>query len=183
MSNARDVASESEAQKLAWIEEHLAYELLMLRYVYRRLNEQQTQMEWNASFVAYAVYARNLYNFLRNEDTQNLKALDYVRNYKANVTDKSKGVFQRLRDQVFHLGKSRPTGKSDKKADLKDAEVALKWIEKHFADFIGRLNEPYSSRWKWQRAEPSNYIDVPGIWSTRSLPATIHTVVSGRKLD
>ena len=173
MSNERDGVSENERQKLAWVEEHLAYELLMLRYVHPKLAGPQTQMDWNALLVAFAVYARNLYYFLTNGDTQNLKACDFVPSFKAEKTDETKAVFQRLRDQVFHLGKSRPVGKSAKKAGLDDADAAFNWIEKHFAAFIDKLNEPYRSRWSWRRAEPANYIDVYGTVSTSNLPSMI----------
>jgi len=57
-----------EKQK-AYLQEHLPYELKMLRYTYGQLLQKQHCLSWNAHFESFAVHARNLVNFLTNGDT------------------------------------------------------------------------------------------------------------------
>jgi len=58
-----------------WLQQHLSYELLMLRHTHKQLHQVRidsvhNQLVWNANFGAFAVYARNLYLFLTNDKTR-----------------------------------------------------------------------------------------------------------------
>lgn len=55
-----------------YFNEHVLYELLMLRYSGQRLlsempNDGRTQLLWNAMFTAFNVSARNIYDFLHGD--------------------------------------------------------------------------------------------------------------------
>ena len=102
----------SENERVAWLHEHLNYELLMMRHTYKQLQAlpktAKDQLVWNANFGAFALYARNLYSFLTNDpDLRSFKASDYER----PKTDSKpvQGVMNNLHEQVFHPGKRRVT--------------------------------------------------------------------------
>ena len=56
----------SRQQKVMHLGDHLPYELLMLRHSYQRTFEDRYPLDWNASYEAFAVHARNLFDFLMN---------------------------------------------------------------------------------------------------------------------
>jgi hypothetical protein len=59
----------SRAKKVAHLREHLPYELHMLRHTFLKFTTVHDASDWNAYFVAFAVYARNLHDFLRTTPT------------------------------------------------------------------------------------------------------------------
>ena len=142
--------STKEQQKFNFLEHHLHYELRMLRHALSRCRSTPDQLEWNVHFVAFVVHARNLYNFLRNKDPKNFQARDFVDDirYKATRSEAAISTFQKLRDQVLHLGKSRPIN-GPQKAQLGECEVVSRWIEQNLLGFIEVLEEPYASKWTW----------------------------------
>jgi hypothetical protein len=78
------------------------------------------------------------------------QARDFVEDikYKPTRSDAAISTFQKLRDQVLHLGKSRPI-EGPQKAQLSECEVVARWIEQNLLEFIGTLEEPYASKWTW----------------------------------
>jgi hypothetical protein len=49
------------------LEEHVPYELLMLRFTLGKLRTEKHPLAWNAMLESFAVHARNLYSFLANK--------------------------------------------------------------------------------------------------------------------
>lgn len=124
-------------QRKAYLSEHLAYMLKMLRYDLQQMQQQQHYLSWNAHFESFAIHARNLANFLTNNDTGNIKAADFVAGFKARKGDLS-GPLAKLEKQVFHLAKQRPTTVVGK-FNTDDAKAVANWIEQNFADFLSEL--------------------------------------------
>src|SRR3981081_1240019 len=101
------IGMNEDQQKRNYLDEHLPYMLKMLRYTYGQMLQKQHYLSWNAHFESFAVHARNLVNFLTNNDTGNFKAKDLVPAYRARISD-NQGAMVLLREPVFHLAKRRP---------------------------------------------------------------------------
>jgi hypothetical protein len=128
----------------------------MLRHTFMKFMTIHNALDWNAYFVAFAVYARNLHNFLTNDDdSRNFKADDFVDQFKATKLPKEirSLMSQSLHLQVFHLGKSRPIGAAEK-VDVSRARQLGCWLETNFASFIEGLAPEYQSEWDWDAAGP-----------------------------
>jgi len=145
-----------DAKKTAHLKEHLPYEIRMLRYTLGELTKRRSHvLEWNVYFESFAVHARNLYDFLTNsDDSRNFKAKDFIDQFATLKTDQTKGTFEKLNSQVFHLGKSRPTNQTEK-ANRDHAKKVASWIEKEFNRFVDGLAPRYRSEWDWDNADPS----------------------------
>jgi hypothetical protein len=123
-----------------YLDEHLPYMLKMLRYTHGQMLQQQHYLSWNAHFESFAVHARNLVNFLTNNDKKNFEAKDFVPSYrKARIGD-LQGAMTKLREQVFHLAKRRPSTPVGK-FDTENAKDVYEWIESNFVKFLGELGE------------------------------------------
>ena len=96
-------------ERTNYLREHLTYELLMARYALRKLSVQTSQLDWNCYLEAFAVHARNMANFLTNDDGNNEKAKYYVADFSASKPQQISSAFDRLNKQVLHLAKNRRT--------------------------------------------------------------------------
>ena len=117
-----------DQQRRDYLNEHLPYEMKMLRYTYGQMQHRQHYLSWNAHYESFAVHARNLVNLLTNGDTGNFKASDFVPGYRARIGD-AQGSMGKLRTQVFHLGKKRPRTVIDKFNTEPGAKEVVEWIE------------------------------------------------------
>jgi len=127
--------------QLEHLEEHIPYELLMLRFTLGRLVTEAHPLAWNAMLEAFAVHARNLYWFLRNDrkHQENYIASDFVDSYRAANAGDVTGPFQALNQQVLHLGTQRKKITADKfQAD--HAREVSSWIESGMATFREALS-------------------------------------------
>jgi len=59
--------AKTDVAKMEYMEEHIPYELLMLRHTYQQMKSSNNQLDWNAFFESFCLHARNLYKFLRND--------------------------------------------------------------------------------------------------------------------
>lgn len=146
-------SADIEAQKTAWLAEHLPYQLRVARHTYARLFGNLDNWDWNAMYIAFASAARNLRLFLTNKDkgSNNFGAQNFVKaGFSANV-EPIKDRMNRLNEQIFHLDKARPTDASSK-FQLEDAEIVLDWIEKGIASFLSQLEPEQRSQWNHQIA-------------------------------
>ena len=159
----------TEQQKYAFLEDHGPYELGMLRYALAGCQTTfDDQLKWNVHFESFVVHARNLYSFLANEDRGNFQARDFVATskFEAKKTSAAIATFQKLRAQVLHMGKNRPLV-GPLRAQLSECEVVSKWIEENFRRFVAALEEPYSSKWSWDRIPRSSFPTSSGLSSDR----------------
>ncbi|MFT3730795.1 MAG: hypothetical protein QM780_05105 [Hyphomicrobium sp.] len=154
----------TEQQKTDWLKEHLPYELKMVRYSRRRLGDRLNYLQWNAHLQSFATSARNVSHFLTNDDKGNLKASDYIQEFrstKGNVASK----FAQCEPQIFHLGKSRP--QSTGKITFDDVSVMAEWIEEEMRKFLYDLKQidqtkgtNYSSLWDEAKSRPEPDADL-----------------------
>ncbi len=103
-------------EKLAYLEEQLSYELVMLNYTFMRLmtsasSTPEEQLDFNAFLESFAVHARNLVEFLSNEAQQGgRRAWDYIPTFEAP----NQAVYFRrllgLENQILRTSAQRPTG-------------------------------------------------------------------------
>ncbi len=143
--------NEKVKRKLLYLKDHVTYELLMLRHMAQKLSQTQHQLDWNAHFKSFAIHARGLYHFLVNDgDSRNFEAKDFA-SYKAEKTNDTKRVFEKIHFQVLHMGKRRD---NSEKVTLADVAAVTTWIEQSISDFASRLNEPYRSEWSPGDATP-----------------------------
>ncbi|HTC04125.1 MAG TPA: hypothetical protein VK749_12050 [Xanthobacteraceae bacterium] len=144
-----------EQQKCNYLTEHLPYMLKMLRYTYQQMLQEQHYLSWNAHFESFGVHARGLVGFLTNTDKGNMQAKDFNVD-PARIGDNA-GLMTKLREQIFHLAKKRPTNLIAK-FDTSNAKSILDWIEKNFVEFLAKLSQQspqYRSLFNDKLADPS----------------------------
>jgi hypothetical protein len=144
---------ETEQQKRDYLDEHLPYALKMLRYTYGQMLQAQHYLSWNAHFESFAVHARNLVNFLANNDTGNFKAHEFVKDFKARTGDVG-SLMAKLDQQVFHLAKRRPM-KAVGKFNTDHAKLVLEWVQQNFAVFLNRLSSEQLALFNERKADPA----------------------------
>jgi hypothetical protein len=142
------------ASQRDYLQEHIPYMLKMLRYTHGQMRQDQHYLSWNAHFESFAIHARNLTSFLTNGDKGNVKASDFVEEYREHIGDQS-GRMQRLRAQVFHLAKERPKVVIGK-FNSDDANEIFEWIEKNFACFLSELNSEQRGLFDESKSHPEN---------------------------
>jgi hypothetical protein len=164
-------AMSGKDERVAWMKEHLSYELLMMRFAHNELNWSDDQLEWNANYSAFALHARNLYLFLTSDkDSRIYKASDYT-----NLETDGKplhGIMDNLNQQTFHPGKQR---NGAKKVGLDKAAKVYTWVEKYMDEFIDKLNEPYKSAWDEIRDKADLLQMCPERVRRGRLPSMSHT--------
>jgi hypothetical protein len=144
----------SEAERRAYLKNHLPYEMLMLRYAAQTLPQRRLQLEWNMCVESFTVHARIIYEFLTNADNpQNFRARDYAPGFSAPKTDDTKSIFGRVHCQVLHLGKKREND-ATRKIVMSDVEKTVRWIEPHFKSFLDSLDGTMRSCWDEGLATP-----------------------------
>jgi hypothetical protein len=150
----------SENQLIDYFNEHILYELLMLRYARGRLRSS-TQILWNAAFSAFNVSARNLYEFLNNKGTTNeVKRHEYLKYsaaFRLSDITKMTGTLQLINEQVFHMGRKRPTS-GDGKVNLERVDEVFAWVEHNMLSLVASFEDEFRSKIQMHRADP-NYSD------------------------
>jgi hypothetical protein len=154
---------------IAFLNEHVSYELLMLRYTRQQLRLELHPLDWNAKFESYFTHARILCNFfLGTDDNRNIAAHDYIAAFLPDGRRQMEGLLLKLGPQIFHLGKIRTD--AERKLSVKDVDRMSEWLEKNTILFIAALPEPYKKSWNSDHADPSK---LPS--TTISLPRQSHT--------
>lgn len=161
---AKDAPTPTELA--AWLNEHLSYELLMLRHSRKRYSElraPEQQLDWNSQYEAFVVHARNLHDFLTNDATADIKAhYFFPGGFVATKTSKTMNAMTALNAQVFHMGRKRPpTGPGDK-FNTANCEELFTWIEENIRTFVAQLGEPFAEAWA-KSAAATIEITVPKI--------------------
>jgi hypothetical protein len=126
--------------QLEHLEEHIPYEVLMLRFTLGKLRTEKDPLAWNAMLESFAVHARNLYWFLTNKRNhqEDHVACEFAENYMVPNASDMTGPFQRLNQQVMHLGRQRKKVNADK-FQTHHAEKVSNWIERAMLKFRDAL--------------------------------------------
>jgi len=143
----------TDEQRCAYLDEHLPYELKMLRFTRSQMSRTSCYLSWNAYLESFAVHARNIVNFLTNGDKGNMNAKDLLINYRARIGSES-GPMNKLNQQVFHLAKDR-SAESASKFNTDNVEAVTDWVEKNVKDFLSQLSEEMGKLFNEKRANPS----------------------------
>jgi hypothetical protein len=108
-------AMASEQEKIAYLEEHVSYEVVMLNYTFMRLlasrpSTAEEQLDFNAYLESFGVHARNLLDFLSNKARGDERsASDYVPEFEAPDQARVKPALFRLEKQIMHVTALRTT--------------------------------------------------------------------------
>jgi hypothetical protein len=141
------------AEKIRHLEEHLPYELLMLRYTHQQLFAPQHQLDFNCYLECFVIHARILYNFLTNEqDARNFKATDFGQSYQPLPHNELSGAMFKLNSQILHFAKCRPN-QPEKKFNTARVDKIHKWIEREISRFVKELSPEYRSHWNDDHAD------------------------------
>jgi hypothetical protein len=171
----------TEAKLIEYFNEHVFYELQMLRYSQQWLEEKQPQFVWNAMFAAFNVSARNLYYFVGNRDAGNMNVADYrhyCRTFDRGSIEGVKETMRWLEAQCLHLGEKR-FKEPDRKINIDKIRELSAWIVSKMDELLKSFDDVFRAKlrpeWaglvepvlniKWTRAGPSA-TDVMSILST-----------------
>ena len=137
-----------EQEKIAYLEERISYELVMLNYTFMRLltsrpSTAEEQLDRNAYLESFGVHARNLVAFLSGNATGDARsARDYVANFEAPWNAGLRRVLVRLETQILRATALRATAPQEKfTAD--DARELYAWIVPAILRFQGQLGPSY----------------------------------------
>ena len=146
----------SEAELIGYFNEHVLYELLMLRFSKQCLESSRHELVWNAMFAAFNVSARNLYNFLgRRERKENMNVADYQeyrQTFDRPNVEAVKSVLGDLNAQCLHLGKER-SSQPDEKINLDGIKVMSEWVESHMAILMKSFKGDFQTKLTPERAD------------------------------
>lgn len=148
----------SREELASYLDEHLPYERMMLDYTFGKITTQQSQCDWNAYYESFVIHARNLYNFLTNNDGTNAKAHEFVFNFKARKSTGTISISSKLLAQVHHLSPKRPSA-AEQKVQADDARVLYSWIDDNFDQFIRGLPENLRTLWNESKSRPPPTFD------------------------
>jgi hypothetical protein len=141
-------AMTSEQEKIAYLEEHISYEVVMLNYTLMRLltsrpSTAEQQLDFNAYLESFAVHAGNLVAFLSNKSSGvDRNASDYLPDFEAPANARLQRMLIRLDKQVLHvtaLGATDP----QEKFTVDDARELYAWIVPAILRFQGQLGPLY----------------------------------------
>jgi hypothetical protein len=162
----------------AWLREHYAYELKMLRYLAPELRSERNQLRWNALFESSWLHARSLRDFYTNEKTnhQPMLASSFGVTGIARRSDQQ-GIFNRMNEQIGHLSKNRSFDEDGRKLTTDDVEAALAWVEVTHAEFISGCSESIRGNWDLALATVPK-TSFSGYGQTPSASSSIATTTS-----
>ena len=140
-----------EQEKIAYLEERISYELVMLSYTFMRLltsrpSTAEEQLDRNAYLESFGVHARNLVAFLSEKSPgDDRNASDYVPDFEAPDQARLQQVLSRLEKQILHATALRATDPQEKfTAD--DARELYAWIVPAILRFQGQLGPSYRAK-------------------------------------
>jgi hypothetical protein len=158
------MADMARDELIAYFNEHVLYELLMLRYSRNLLRAHPLQLVWNVNFAAFNVSARNLYDYLNNKGGKNEvnvhAYLPYAKSFRISSISDITGTLQKINEQVFHMGRKRPTDKG--KVTLDRIEIAFGWAESNMISLVASFEEEFRKKIQMERADPTT---VPTVYT------------------
>ena len=138
----------SEQEKIAYLEEHLSYEMVMLNYTFMRVltlrpSTPEGQLDCNAFLESFALHARNLVDFFSERSRENCRnASDYVTDFEAPDQTRVKQALARLDRQTLHMTSLQATDPQEK-FNTGDARELYAWIVPAILKFQGQLDPLY----------------------------------------
>jgi len=190
----------TESELTEYFNEHVLYELLMLRFSKQSLEKGGAQLYWNAMFSAFNVSARNLYDFLNNRGKGgNVDVKAYALYRKDTTRDSTSGVsttLDLLNAQCFHMGEKR-LHEPEKKIKLDRIRDVFSWVESNIRELLESFKDEFRAKLKPEAADlatQQGIVDASGptgpagsLWSSliqagpTSICQTIHYNVEPKK--
>ena len=167
---------------LKLIEEHLPYEVDMLRGTYQRLcildqtgpetEAREQQICRHALIEAFCIHGRALLDFFSNTGKgDDALAQDFTNGYIPpfdQTQEPLKSLRTKLNKQIFHLTKNRAAFEIDKFSPSRDAPTVLSHIEGAIDEFRKFLN-PEFRHFKCNTARIEYILTVPQASATSSV--------------
>ena len=145
-------AKPSEQEKIAYLEERISYELVMLNYTFMRLLTSSAttvneQLELNAHLESFGVHARNLVAFLSGKSAGEVRsAADYVADFEVPGM-RLQQTLVKLEKQILRVTTLRATDPQEK-FNADDARELYAWIVPAILRFQDQLGPSYRARVK-----------------------------------
>ena len=139
---------ENQQEKIAYLAEHISYEVVMLNYAFMHLLTSRTstaeeQLDFNAHLDSFAVHARNLVAFLSEKSAgDHRNASDYVSGFEPPDQARLQQVLLRLEKQILHMTSLRATDPHEK-FTVDDARELYAWIVPAILRFEEQLAPSY----------------------------------------
>jgi hypothetical protein len=145
---------------LGYFNEHVLYELQMLRYARHQLglpiNTADDQLHWNAMFAAFNVSARNLYEFMHGDSEVSIKDFN---EFRPNVSGTA-GNRRKMNAQCLHFGSERSRIAADKLTYEGIVELH-DWLEKNVRLMLTTFKEEFAIDRKKADWQPSQRTLTP----------------------
>jgi hypothetical protein len=174
------------------IEEHLSYEIDMLRGLYRLFgkvdqawNEHEKKVQYYAQINSFCLHARSLLDFFadKRRDQTDAIASDFTSGYTPTfdqTKEPLKSLRTKLNKQIFHLTRDRTIIAAQKFQPDTDAQELLKIIEPAIAHFTDCLTQDFK-HFKCFFSPVDFLIVPPKASATNAFTTESFTVVSGPK--
>jgi hypothetical protein len=141
----------TEQEKIEYLNEHLQYEVKMLRWSYYHVQGEPPSPWRNAFIEVFAVHARGPYDFCVSNDARDVLARDYVSDFEPpRPKDEIRDEIELLNKQIFHTSKARTAAPGRKFNMVTDGRKVLGWVEDALAEFVKELPKqtpPYPADW------------------------------------
>jgi glycerophosphoryl diester phosphodiesterase len=142
-------------EPVSYFDEHVFYELVMLKYTTQRLEVESDAPVWNAMFAAFNVSARNLYYFLGKREANNANKADYqtyYRSFERGSLDEVKEILGELHAQCLHLGKKR-FKEPEKKINIEKVRKVSAWVVSNMRELLKSFTADFRSKLRpeWDR--------------------------------
>jgi hypothetical protein len=138
----------TSAEKAAFLQERVGYELAMLNYTFMRVvtarpSTSEEQLDRNAFLEAFAVHARNLVGFLSpKSQAGDRNATDYVTDFEAPDQSRLERPLLRLEKEILNVAASRMTA-PEERFTADDARELYTWIVPAILKFEEKLPPRY----------------------------------------
>lgn len=143
----------SEEQLASWLDEHLPYELSMLRYSFMKMKAPTEPLDYNAHYECFAVKARLFWDFIgcRDVGPTNVKATHFAPNFDPPDREHIQEELNLLNPQVMHTGRDRPKDPA-KKISLDNCLDFGLWVENGMELFLKALPSERRRLWNADKA-------------------------------
>jgi hypothetical protein len=138
----------TEAEKLAFLQERVGYDLAMLNYTFMRVvtarpSTMEKQLDRNAFLESFAVHARNLVRFLCPKAKASVRnASDYVADFEAPNQSRLARPLLKLEQQILNITTERTTDPQER-FSVDDARELYTWIVPAVLKFEEKLTPEY----------------------------------------
>lgn len=143
------MAAMTESELADYFNEHVYYEMLMLRCSKECLEGGCTQLGWNVMFAAFNVSARNLYDFLKNNGGRASARVEDFRAYRIShdqpVPDEITGTLTLMHEQCFHMSKRR-SNEADDKIGIERIRTVFEWVVSNMDRLIQSFRDLFRAK-------------------------------------